>query len=261
MSRVRECSKAVLVTVASLLFAMPVLGLLWSTPWQAIPELLHAPEVRASLWISGLACGSAAGLALLLGLPLALWLAAGRSRLRKVVRCLVLLPILLPPVVAGIALLLAFGRAGLLGQPLHALTGLSLPFSPAGAALVASYMGVPFFVLTAEAGLRALDPRPAQVAATLGAGPWRRLCTITLPALAPSFAAGMLLCCMRALGEFCATQMFAGNVAGATRTLPLLCGVWMESKPELAIALSALLAITATVALFVLLGQRQRQRA
>jgi molybdate transport system permease protein len=107
--------------------------------------------------------------------------------------------------------------------------------------IAAAYMGMPFFVLSVEAGLRGFDRRYLDVAATLGAGPWRRFCSVTLPMVMPSLRAGALLCWARALGEFCATQTFAGNLAGQTRTMPLACGIAMETEPNLAIALSVIL--------------------
>jgi molybdate transport system permease protein len=113
-------------------------------------------------------------------------------------------------------------------------------------------MGMPFFVLAVEAGLRAFDRRHLAAAATLGAGPTRRFVTITLPMIRPSLQAGALLCWARALGEFCATQTFAGNLAGSTRTMPLACGVAMETDPELAIVLSLILSTVSVVVLFLL---------
>jgi molybdate transport system permease protein len=194
----------------------------------------------------------ALAVAVVLGLPLAVWLAGGRSWLRTWVRIVVTLPIVLPPVVGGIALLLAFGRNGVVGVWLDRWFGLTLPFTPAGALLAAAYEGMPFFVLAVEAGLRSFDRRYLAAAATLGAGPARRFATVTLPMIAPSLQAGALLCWARALGEFCATQTFAGNLAERTRTMPLACAVAMETEPELAIVLSLMLSTVSVAVLFVL---------
>ena len=247
------CSSDLLLTaVAVALFALPLLGLCANAPWAKLPALLREGAVHDALRLSLLSSLGAVVLALLLGLPLALWLAAGQGALRTAVRMVVTLPVVLPPIVAGIALLLAFGRRGLLGQQLELWFGLTLPFSTAATVIAAAYMGLPFFVLAAEAGLRALDQRYLAAAATLGAGPWRRLWTVTLPMVQPSLRTGALLCWARALGEFCATQMFAGNLQGTTRTLPLACAVAMEVDPDIAIGLSLLLAALSLGVLSVL---------
>jgi molybdate transport system permease protein len=243
---------ALLATVAAGLFALPLLGLLASAPWARMPELLASGPVHEALRLSLVSSLGAVVLALVLGLPLALWLAAGTGALRTAVRTIVTLPVVLPPIVAGIALLLAFGRRGLLGAQLDLWFGWSLPFSTAATVIAAAYMGLPFFVLAAEAGLRALDPRYEAAAATLGAGPWRRLWTVTLPMVQPALRTGALLCWARALGEFCATQMFAGNLQGTTRTLPLACAVAMETDPALATGLSLILAALSLAVLSVL---------
>jgi len=113
-------------------------------------------------------------------------------------------------------------------------------------------MGMPFFVLSVEAGLRGFDRRYLDVAATLGAGPLRRFVTVTLPMVLPSLRTGALLCWARALGEYCATQTFAGNLEGTTRTMPLACGVAMETQPDIAVALSVILVSVSVGVLFVL---------
>lgn len=246
---------AVPVVAAVALFALPLLGILLRAPWGRLGEQLASPAVHDAMRLSLLSSFGALAVAVGLGLPLALWLAGGRSLLRSAVRVVVMLPIVLPPVVGGIALLLAFGRAGVAGAWLDRLFGVALPFSTAGATLAAAYMGMPFFVLAVEAGLRAFDRRHLAAAATLGAGPVARFVTVTLPMVRPSLQAGALLCWARALGEFCATMTFAGNLAGSTRTMPLACGVAMETDPELAIVLSLILS-TVSVAVLLLLRHR-----
>jgi molybdate transport system permease protein len=224
-----------------LLFLLPLLGLLLRTPWSDLGAQLASPAVREAMWLSLVSSSGAVLLATLLGLPVAVWLASGRSSLRTAARIVVMLPIVLPPVTAGIALLLAFGRQGLVGRWLEQWFGVTVPFTTLATVIAAAYMGMPFFVLSVEAGLRGFDRRYLDVAATLGAGPWRRFCSVTLPMVMPSLRAGALLCWARALGEFCATQTFAGNLAGQTRTMPLACGIAMETEPNLAIALSVIL--------------------
>ncbi len=235
-----------------LLFLLPLLGLLVRTPWHDLWSQLSSPAVHEAMRLSLVSSLAALVLAVLLGLPVAVWLANGRSTLRTAARIVVTLPIVLPPVVAGVALLLAFGRNGLIGGFLDRWFGVSLPFTTLGTVVAAGYMGMPFFVLSAEAGLRSFDRRYLDVAATLGAMPLRRFVTVTMPMILPSLRTGVLLCWARALGEFCATQTFAGNLAGTTRTMPLACGVAMEGNPELAIALSLILATVSVLVLFLL---------
>ena len=235
-----------------LLFLLPLLGLVARTPWGDLGAQLQSPAVHDAMRLSLVSSLSALALAVLLGLPVALWLANGRSALRTAARIVVTLPIVLPPVVAGVALLLAFGRNGLVGSHLDRWFGVSLPFTTLATVVAAAYMGMPFFVLSAEAGLRSFDRRYLEVAATLGASPLRRFVTVTIPMILPSLRTGVLLCWARALGEFCATQTFAGNLAGTTRTMPLACSVAMEVEPDLAIALSLILASVSVLVLFLL---------
>lgn len=241
-----------LAALGVLLFALPLLGLVLRSPWRDLGTQLVSPAVHDALRLSLLSSGSAVVVAIALGLPIAVWLANGRSALRTAARIVVMLPIVLPPVVAGIALLLAFGRNGVLGGVVERWFGVSVPFTTLAAVIAAAYMGMPFFVLSAEAGLRSFDRRHLDVAATLGAGPTRRFFTVTVPLVWPALRTGALLCWTRALGEFCATQVFAGNLAGTTRTMPLACGIAMESDPNLAIVLSLLLAAVSATVLFLL---------
>ncbi|MCB9832574.1 MAG: molybdate ABC transporter permease subunit [Planctomycetes bacterium] len=229
----------VLVAVAFLL--LPLLGLLGRAPWGEVLAAVRRPEVVEALLLS-LRCSLAAtALAALLGLPLAFWLAGPGSLTRQLVRILVTLPMVLPPVVSGVALLLAFGRNGLVGGFLVESFGFGLPFTSWGVIVAECYVALPFFVLTAEGGLRARDRRPEEAAATLGARPVTIVARITLPALLPTLSAALLVSWARALGEFGATITFAGNLAGSTRTMPLAVYAALETGPETAIALSLVL--------------------
>lgn len=230
------------VCVAVAFFALPLLGLLARTPWATLATRLAAPNVLAALVLSLVTSLAATLVAATFGLPLAVWLARSESRARAAVRALVTLPMVLPPVVGGVALLLAYGRNGLLG--------LGLPFTTTGVVVAEVYVAMPFFVLTLEAGLRSLDPRYGEAAATLGAGPTQRFARIVLPALAPSLRAALVVCWARALGEFGATITFAGNLPGRTQTLPLAVYLALETEPEAAIALSLLLVAVSVAVLF-----------
>ncbi|HLQ36265.1 MAG TPA: ABC transporter permease [Planctomycetota bacterium] len=247
-------SRLLLIPVAAavLLFALPLLGLLVRAPWQQFAAQLCSPPVLDALWLSLQCAIAAAALSCVLGLPLAVWLAQGATWSRSCVRILVTLPMVLPPVVGGVALLLAYGRRGIAGGALAGWLGITLPFTTAGVVLAETYVAMPFFVLTAEAGLRSFDRRYALAAATLGAGPWRTFWQVTVPMVAPSLQAGLVVACARALGEFGATITFAGNLAGRTRTVPLAVYVALETEPEGAIVLSLLLVVLSAVMLLVL---------
>jgi molybdate transport system permease protein len=175
----------------------------------------------------------------LLGLPLAWLLARREFRGKALVDTLVDLPITIPPVVAGVGLLLAFGRRGLLGRHLE-VAGVSIPFTTAAVVMAQVFIASPFFVRAARAGLAAVDPRLEMASRTLGAGPWRTFLTVTVPLAGPALLAGVLLAWARALSEFGATMMFAGNLPGRTQTLTLAVMSAMESDLDTAVAVSVL---------------------
>jgi len=188
------------------------------------------------------------------GIPLAWVYARIPFPGRDLVRALTTLPMVLPPVVGGVALLFAFGRRGLFGQALDTL-GVRIPFTTAGAVLAATFVAMPFLVLTVEAGLRSMDRRYEDAARTLGASRSLVFRRVTLPLIAPSIFAGAVLCWARALGEFGATITFAGNLPGTTQTLPLAVYIALETRPETAIMLSLVLL---AVSFAILVAMRDR---
>lgn len=187
---------------------------------------------------------------LLVGTPLAYLLARGRSLLLKVVDSLVELPILLPPVVGGVAMLMAFGRNGLLGPLLEDL-GIALPFTAAAVVFAQVFVASPFYVRSAKLGFQSVARDYEDVSQTLGLSPWRTFWRLTLPLAGPSVVTGMALAWARALSEFGATIMFAGNLMGKTQTMPLAIMTAMETSLGTALALSVLLL---AVSLSVLAG-------
>jgi molybdate transport system permease protein len=245
----------ILAGVGAAFFILPLIGLILRAPWADLEPDLTAPESLLALRLSVVASLSATGLALVLGLPLAWIYARVAFPGRNLLRALTTLPMVLPPVVGGVALLMAFGRRGLLGQVLDATFGVRLPFTTAGAVLAETFVAMPFLVLTVEAGLRSMDQRYEEAARTLGAGRWTVLRRVTLPMVAPSLFAGAVLCWARALGEFGATITFAGNFPGRTQTLPLAVYLALETRPEAAILLSLVLL---AVSLAVLVALRDR---
>ncbi len=244
-----------LAALAIAFFVLPLVGLLYRAPWQTALGDLTAPEAVTALRLSLVVSFAATALALLLGVPLAWVYARVPFPGRDIVRALTTLPMILPPVVGGVALLFAFGRRGLFGQALEAMFGIRLPFTTAGAVLAATFVAMPFLVLTVEAGLRSMDRRYEDAARTLGAGRWLVFRRVTLPLIAPSIFAGAVLCWARALGEFGATITFAGNLPGTTQTLPLAVYIALETRPEVAIMLSLVLL---AVSLAILVAMRDR---
>jgi molybdate transport system permease protein len=245
---------AALAIVGVAFFILPLAGLLARAPWQTALGDLTTPEALTALRLSFVVSVAATLLALLLGVPLAWIYARVPFRGRDVVRALTTLPMILPPVVGGVALLFAFGRRGLFGPALDAI-GIRLPFTTFGAILAATFVAMPFLVLTVEAALRSMDRRYEDAARTLGAGRWLVFRRVTLPLIAPSVYAGAVLCWARALGEFGATITFAGNLPGTTQTLPLAVYIALETRPEVAIMLSLVLL---AVSLTVLIAMRDR---
>jgi len=241
--------------MSALLFVAPLIGLVIEAPWPELAGLIAAPETRDAIWLSLRCSMTSAALCLLFGLPLATWLAHGDGPLRDAVRIVTTLPMVLPPIVGGIALLLAFGQQGVVGAPLGDWFGVQIPFTSGAVVIATTYVAMPFFVLTVEGGLRSFDHRYADAATTLGATPWRAFLTVTLPMIAPSLRAGLLIAWARSLGEFGATITFAGSFQGTTRTLPLAVYHALESQPSAAIALSMILLLVSAIVLFLLRRQ------
>jgi molybdate transport system permease protein len=237
------------------IFILPLVGLVWRAPWHEVLAELGSPEVATALRLSLVCSLSATILSVIFGLPLA-WVQSRRQFPgRALLRGLTMLPVVLPPVVGGVALLLAFGRRGIVGGWLDSTFGVRLPFTTAGAVLAETFVAMPFFILTAEAALGAVDLRLEEAASTLGAGPWTVFRRVTLPLARPSLEAGAVLCWARALGEFGATITFAGNFPGRTQTLPLAVYLALESRPEAGIVLSLVLL---AASLGVMVGLRRR---
>ncbi|NLU78420.1 molybdate ABC transporter permease subunit [Micromonospora sp. HNM0581] len=234
---------------------LPLAGLLIRTPWSTLPQRLTEPGVLTALRLSVQAATLATLLCLVLGVPLAWLLARIDFPGRRLVRALVTVPLVLPPVVGGVALLLVFGRRGILGGWLDSAFGFTLPFTTAGVVLAEAFVAMPFLVIAVEGALRGADVRYEEAAATLGAGRWTTFTHVTLPLVAPGIAAGAVLCWARALGEFGATITFAGNFPGRTQTMPLAVYLALETDLEAAIVLSLVL-LTVSVAILASLRDR-----
>ncbi len=192
-----------------------------------------------------------------LGLPLAWLLARHRFRGSDALDTLVDLPVTIPPVVVGVALLLAFGRQGLVGRGLD-LFGVRIAFTSVAVVMAQTTIASPFFVRAARAGFEAVDPALEQAALTLGASPWRVFWTVSVQLARPALFAGLVLCWARALSEFGATMMFAGNFPGRTQTLSLAVMSAMESDLDTAVTVSSLSLLLGLGALLVARGVARR---
>ena len=238
-----------------LLLLLPLAGLIARAPWEKAASAFAAPETVTALELSLFCSLAATALALVFGIPLALVLSRTTGVIRNVLRALTTLPMVLPPVVGGVALLLAFGRRGLVGSVLYNALGIQIPFTTAAAVMAETFVAMPFLVIAVEAGLRSLDPRYEEAARALGARGWMVFARVTLPLLRPAIFSGAVLCWARALGEFGATITFAGNFPGRTETVPIAVYVALETQPDSAIVLSLILL---AVSLAVLIGMRDR---
>ncbi|MFD7627900.1 ABC transporter permease [Streptomyces sp. NPDC059851] len=242
-----------LVAVAFLL--LPLVGILTRTEWSDLGTHLTSPGVVEALRLSLVVSFWALGLSLLLGVPLAWLLARVEFKGKAFVRSLVLLPMVLPPTVGGVALLLGFGRRGLLGPWLEDSFGITLPFHTSGAVLAATFVAMPFLVISLEGALGGLKQSYEDTAASLGAAPVRVFFSVTLPMVGPGLVAGAALTWARALGEFGATITFAGNLPGTTQTLPLQVYLLLQDSPEAATSVSLLLLAIAMAVLIALRGR------
>ena len=241
------------VAIAFLL--VPLVALLLKADWAGMAAQLAKPSVIPALRLSLVTTTSALVICAVLGTPLA-WLLARSSHPGTAwLRALVTVPLVLPPVVGGVALLMAYGREGVVGQTLLEVAGLSIPFTPVADVFAETFVALPFYVLAVEGSMRGLDPRYDGLAATLGASPWRTFRTVVVPMLAPGIASGAALAWARALGEFGATITFAGNFPGRTQTAPLAVYVALEDDPQAAIALSLVMLFISVLTLGVLRGQ------
>jgi len=241
------------------LLILPLIALVgrasWATLWQDVTSPVALDALRLSV-LSGVA---ATALCLALGLPLALLMARSGPRVSALLRAVVAVPLVLPPMVGGVALLFLFGRTSPVGRLLSDAFDLTLPFTPAAVVLAQAFVALPFLVLAVEGAIRSVGGRYERTAATLRARPWRVLWRVTLPLATPGIVVGVILCFARAIGEFGATALFAGNAPGVTQTMPLAIYTAFNGAGtgrETAVALSILLLATAVVVLLLVRAWR-----
>jgi molybdate transport system permease protein len=234
------------------LLVLPLFALVGTTSIDELVSGLSRPEALAAIRLSVLTSTTSIVFVLVFGTPLAWSLARRPSRW---VELFVELPVVLPPAVVGVALLLAFGRRGVLGPLLERLD-VNVAFTPVAVLLAQIVVSAPFYVIAATAALRAIDRDLLVVARTLGATPTVAFFRVALPLARPGLASGAALAWARALGEFGATLLFAGNLEGRTQTLPLAIYAALESDVGAARALSlALVAVAFTLLALLRLGR------
>jgi molybdate transport system permease protein len=217
--------------------------------WQSLRQDQALTAIRISLVTSI----STVGISLLLGTPVAYLLSQRRNRLNRIIDTLIDLPIVLPPAVAGVALLLAFGRRGILGIWLASL-GISLPFTTAAVIMAQTFIAAPLYIKAATLGFDAVDCELRKAAALDGANRWQTFRYVMFPMARSSILSGCLMTWARAMGEFGATIIFAGNFPGRTQTMPLAIYIGFEIDLNVALTLSVILISFAFLTLILVKG-------
>lgn len=267
--RPADLARAGLVLVAAAMLAflfLPLLALFIQMPPAALLAKLGSRTSLVALRLSAATSVTALAAIVVVGTPLAYLLARAHWRGKGVAEALLRLPIVTPPAVAGVGLLLVFGRFGLLGGVFSAL-GIQIGFRPVAVVLAQGFIAAPFYIQAARQAFAAVDDSLLAASRTLGHGPWSTFLRVTVPLALPGLVSGATLAWARALGEFGATMMFAGNLPGVTQTLPLAIYTAMQSDVRVAIAISVLLMLVALVVLLAVsalerrpLRQRERPR-
>ena len=254
---------ALVATTGVVLFflTLPVVAVFVQVPPGELISALGTSAAVDAIRVTGETITIAMLLILIVGTPAAYWISTRRGAFRDVLVTLVELPLVLPPAVAGIGLLVAFGRVGLLGDEIAAL-GVDIAFTKAAVVLAITFVASPFYLRTAIAAFEAVDPTLPSAARTLGASPGRVFLRVVLPLSRGGLGAGAALAFARGLGEFGATIMFAGSLQGVTQTLSLAIYEQFDVEFTVALAISALLiAISAAVLLSVKLASRWRSES
>lgn len=237
--------------------AIPIVALFVTASPADVELGLRHPLVWPALRLSIVTTTTSLAVVVGLGTPLAWTLARARGPMAHALETAIQLPIIIPPAVAGVAMLLAFGRRGLLA-PLMGPLGISVGFTTVAVVMAQVFVSAPFFVQAAISAFRRVDERLLVVARTLGASPLRIFARVALPLAAPGLVAGAAMSWARALGEFGATLMFAGNLEGQTQTLPLAIYTALEVDMRAAQALSMILVVVAFALLFFVKSMLRR---
>ena len=241
-----ERSIVALASLFALFLGLPIVALVGRAVVDgSLATAIASPAVLDALWLSLVTTAISLLITVSLGLPLAVVLARRQFRGKGWLEAIVDLPIVLPPSVAGLALLLVFGRRGLLAGPFEVL-GFAIPFTTIAVVLAQTFVSAPFFIRSARTGIAAVDRDLEDAARVDGATERQLFRAVTVPLASAALAAGLVMTWARALGEFGATIMFAGNVAGRTQTLPLVVyGEFQGGDLDASVAAAAILVIAA----------------
>jgi len=252
----------ILIAAVTLYLALPILALFLRITPDEFFSALHDPEVTSALWLSLLTTGITLIIVIVIGTPFAYFHSRFSYPGKVVVDTLIDLPLVLPPAVAGVALLMLYGRMGLLGRYAN-MFGISIAFTTLAVIMAQIFVASPFYLRQAKSLFEQLDPAYEQTARTLGASSLRTMAQVTLPMTAGGLVSGAVMTFGRALGEFGATIMFAGNLPGVTQTMPLAVYVGMESDLSIGLTLSILLVIISFAIMIVvrLIQKREADHA
>ena len=227
-----------------LFLVLPLLALIWRTELAGIGTHLTQEVARRAILLSVWTSATATLLTVLLGTPLALLLARRRFPGRRALDTVIDLPTVLPPAVAGLALLMAFGRRGMLGQSLS-VVGIEIAFTSLAVILAQLFVASPYYIRAAIGGLSRSAAELEEAAALDGADSRQIFRFVTVPLARASLLGGLVMTWARALGDFGATILFAGNYPGRTQTMPLAIYIGFEMDLDVALALSLVLMVTA----------------
>jgi molybdate transport system permease protein len=241
------------------LLGLPLLALFWRAIGKDFFNNVLSPTAIAALKLSLLTSTVSVLITIAAGTPLAFILARGKFRGKTALELLIDLPVVLPPSVAGLALLIAFGRQGIFGVWLYRI-GIALPFTTAAVIMAQTFVSAPLFVRSAHVGFAGIDKQLEEAATVEGANEWQLFRYIMVPLAGRAFLTGFILTWTRALGEFGATIMFAGNLEGKTQTMPLAIYLGFERGLGVAIALSVLLVLV-SIALLGVMRRLERRSA
>jgi len=248
-----------LASLPMLLFlTLPLLALILNVSPAELVENLSKPQVRQAIKISLKTTTIATGVTILFGTPIAYSLARRRLPLRRAVDTIIDLPIVLPPAVAGVALLITFGRQGIIGSWLSDL-GVQLAFTQIAVVMAQTFVAAPFYIKAASIGFATVDIELEQAASMDGATTWQVFRHVTIPLAWAAVLSGSVMTWARALGEFGATILFAGNYLGRTQTMPLAIYIGFELDLDVALTLAAILVVLSFLVLFIVKGILQRE--
>lgn len=248
-----------LLSLPLLLFlTLPLIALFVRTPSESLLSNLTSPQVIQAVSLSMLTTLVTVGATVILGTPVAYLIARHDFKLRRIVDTVLDLPMVLPPAVAGVALLMAFGRRGIFGSYLENM-GINIAFTQIAVILAQTFVAAPFFVKAAILGFSSIEPELEQAAALDGAGGWQVFRFVTIPLSWTALLSGMVMTWARALGEFGATIIFAGNYPGRTQTMPLAIYLGFELDLGIALTLSLILVGFSFLVLMIVKGILHRE--